>query len=347
MELPHTCGCFFNLRRHHVTSAVAVILLLVILLPGCGSNQGDGGDEIQLSGTVEAREVDLAFQVGGRIDRLNRDEGNWVSAGDVVAEIDPKDLQLALQQTTATANAAKANLDALKAGTRVQELRVAEADLQKARSQLNFAQSEVKRVSFLVPKQLASDEQLEQAQLRYETALASVEQAKQQLNLLKEGPRREDITRAEQEYLARTEASEISKLQLDYTKLTSPVTGMVTVRLRESGEVVAPGQPVVRIAETAKPWIRAYINETQLGNVKVGQAAQIQVDSFPDKTFPATLTFISPVAEFTPKTVETRELRVDLVYRIKVEVDNPDGLLKVGMPADVILKTVSPKTTQP
>ena len=319
-----------------------VVLLIMLVITGCGSQNNNGGGQIELSGTVEAREVDLAFQVGGRITQLDADEGRWVEQGDVIAALDPTDLQLALQQTTATANAARANLDALKAGTRMQELRVAEADLQKAQSQLNFAKAEVKRVSFLVPKKLASEEQLEQSQLQYEVALAGVEQAKQHLSLLREGPREEDIQRAEQEFIARTEASEISKQQLAYARLVSPVTGMITVRLTEAGEVVAPGQSIARVAQIEKPWIRAYINETQLGRVRVGQPAQIKIDGVPEKTLSGKLTFISPVAEFTPKTVETRELRVDLVYRIKVEAENPEGILKIGMPADVILETSQP-----
>ncbi|WP_455222774.1 efflux RND transporter periplasmic adaptor subunit [Kaarinaea lacus] len=330
--------CLIESRQPVLFTAV-VLLIMMVVVPGCDSQNNNNNGEIQLSGTVEAREVDLAFQVGGRISQLNADEGRWVEQGDVVAALDPTDLQLALQQTTATANAAKANLDALKAGTRTQELRVAEADLQKAQSQLNYAKAEVKRVSFLVPKKLASEEQLEQAQLQYEVALASVEQAKQHLSLLREGPREEDIQRAEQEFNARTEAAEITKQQLTYATLVSPVTGMITVRLSEAGEVVAPGQSIVRIAKTVQPWVRAYLNETQLGKVRVGQAAQVKIDGSPEKTFAGKLTFISPVAEFTPKTVETRELRVDLVYRIKVEVENPQGILKIGMPVDLILET--------
>jgi len=311
---------------------------LTVLLAGCHSNNASSGEAIQLSGTVEAREADLSFQVGGRINQLNIEEGSWVEQGTVIAKLDPTDLQLAFQQTSAQANAAKANLDALKAGTRVQELKVAASDLQKAESQLNFSMAEVKRVSFLVPKKLASAEQLEQSQLQYEIALASVEQAKQKLNLLKEGPRQEDISRAEQEFIALSEASELTRQQLAYSELTSPITGMVTVRLRDVGEVVAPGQPVVRIAQTRQPWVRAYLNETQLANVRIGQAAQVKIDGLSDKTFTGKLTFISPVAEFTPKTVETRELRVDLVYRIKVEVNDPDGIMKIGMPADILIE---------
>ena len=315
------------------------LFIMGLTLAACSSSQSGDDGVIQLSGSVEAREVDLAFQIGGRISQLNVEEGSWIKEGELVANIDATDLQLVLQQTTATANAAKANLEALKSGTRKQEIRVAEADLQKAQSQLNYSMADVKRISTLVPKKLASDEQLEQSQLQYEIALASVEQTKQKLNLLKEGARSEDIPRAEQQFIALDEASAIARQQLTYTNLMSPVTGMVTVRLSEAGEVVGPGQSVVRIAETTHPWVRAYLNETQLGKVKVGQSVKVKIDSLPEKEFSGTLSFISPVAEFTPKTVETKALRVDLVYRIKVEVENPEGILKIGMPADIFIET--------
>lgn len=317
------------------------VVISLALLSGCHSNNSGANGSIVLSGTVEAREVDLAFQVAGRIDQLNTDEGQWVEQGASIANLDQRDYQLALQQATANADAAKAALAALQAGTREQELRVAAAALHKAKSQLYYSKADVKRVSSLVAKKLASKDQLQQSQLNYEVALAGVDQAEEQYKLLKEGPRKEDIERAEAQYNASVESNEMARQQLAYTQLTSPITGMVTVRLSEKGEVVSPGQPVVRIAELSKPWVRAYINETDLGRVKLGQAVQVHIDSLPNKTLNGKLTFISPVAEFTPKTVQTRELRTGLVYRIKVELDNPDGVLKIGMPADLYIKPSS------
>ena len=329
----HCCSRFFA----RTPGYYLIPLCMSVFLNACHGGSNPGNDAIALSGTVEAREIDVSFQVAGRIARLNTDEGQWVEKDGPVAQLDTRDFELTLQQSEANANAAKANLDALIAGTRTQEIKVAEADLQKARSQLNYAKAEVKRTSSLVPKKLASAEQLEQSQLQYEVALSSVEQAEQHLNLLREGPRKEDIQRAQAQYNAALEATKMAKQQLQYTELTSPLAGLVTVRLSEAGEVVTPGHPVMRVAELSKPWVRAYLSESSLGKVRVGEKAQIKIDSNPDKVFDGLLTFISPVAEFTPKTVETRELRVDLVYRVKVEVDNPQGILKIGMPADVIL----------
>ena len=318
-------------------SVTTWVMLLATSLSGCHSSNMAANGGIVLSGTVEAREVDLAFQVAGRISQLNTDEGQWVEQGAPIASLDQRDYQLALQQAAAYAEATKASLAALQAGTRQQELRVAEAVLQKAKSQLNYAKADVKRISTLVSKKLSSEDQLQQAQLNYEVALASVDQAEQQLKLLKEGPRKEDIQRAQAQYNASIESDEMARQQLAYTQLQSPITGMVTVRLSEKGEVVTAGMPIVRIAELSKPWVRAYLSETDLGRVKLGQPVQVSIDSLPGKTLNGKLTFISPVAEFTPKTVETRELRTGLVYRIKVELDNPDGVLKIGMPADIHL----------
>jgi HlyD family secretion protein len=290
-----------------------------------------------LPGTVEAREIDLAFQVSGRIASLAVDEGYAVKTDQSVARLDSRDYELALQNAQAQADAARAALAALQAGTRPQELGVAEAQLTSAQADLNFARSEVKRVSELVPKNLASRQQQDQVRMQQDVAQAKVEQAAQTLALLREGPRKEDIDRARAEYQAHQAALETAQQQLAYTRLVSPTDGVVDVRLADPGEVVAPGQAVLRIAELARPWIRAYLNETDLPKVKLGQAAEVRVDGLPDHVFPGHLSFISPKAEFTPKTVETRTLRVDLVYRIKIDVENPDGLLKLGMPVDVTL----------
>jgi len=299
-------------------------------------------ERIELSGTVEAREVDLAFQVGGRIAELAVDEGDAVQAKQRVATLDARDYELALRAATAQMDAAQAALAALRAGTRIQELRVAEAQLAKAQADLDYARVEFKRIAELVARKLAPQEQLDQLQQRQNVALAGVEQARQMLALLREGPRQEEIDRAAAELRARQAAVETARQQLAYVQLHSPVTGVVSVRLVETGEVVAAGKPVLRVAELSQPWVRAYLNEADLPRVRLGQPAEVRVDGLPGKVWPGRLAFIAPDAEFTPKTVETRALRVDLVYRVKIEVENPSGALKLGQPADVLLKAIAP-----
>ena len=305
--------------------------------------QASGDPErIELSGTVEAREVDLAFQVGGRIAKLLVDEGDAVQAEQRVASLDASDYELALRAAIAQMEAAQAALAALQAGTRIQELRVAEAQLTKAQADLDYARVEFKRIADLVARKLAPQEQLDQLQQRQNVALAGVEQARQTLALLREGPRQEDIAQAAATLRARQAAVETARQQLAYVQLRSPVAGVVSVRLVEAGEVAAAGKPVLRVAELSRPWVRAYLNEADLSRVRLGQPAEVRADGLPGQALAGRLAFISPDAEFTPKTVETRALRVDLVYRVKIEVENPDGALKLGQPADVLLKAVAP-----
>lgn len=302
----------------------------------------DESRQIELSGTVEAREIDLAFQVGGRIATLRVDEGDSVQIEQEVATLDAHDFELTLSNAIAQTEAAQAALAALRAGTRIQELRVAEAQLAKAQADLDYIRVEFKRIADLVAKKLAAQDQLDQARQRQNVALAGVEQALQNLALLREGPRREDIDQAAATLRARQATAETARRQLEYTRLQSPVAGMVSVRLAETGEIVSPGKTILRIAELSRPWVRAYLNEKDLTRVRLGQAAQIRIDGLPDKVFEGRLAFISPTAEFTPKTVETHALRVDMVYRVKVQVDNPNGVLKLGQPADVVLSTTPP-----
>jgi HlyD family secretion protein len=314
-------------------------LMMAAALVGCDSK--GAADGISLSGTVEAREATLAFQVGGRIAKLLVDEGQKVAAGDEVALLVGEDYALALQRARAEVAAAEAALALLEAGTRSQELKVAEAALEKARAEKRYAEEEVTRLTSLLKKNLTSQDLLDQARLRRDVAISTVSQARQNLLLLREGPRQQEIERARAQLEALRSAAQTAERQHGYTRLTSPVSGIVSLRQAEAGEVVGAGQAVFKVAELARPWVRAYLNESDLARVRLGQGARVTVDGLPGKVFDGTLSFISPKAEFTPKTVETRELRVDLVYRVKVELQDPQGSLKLGMPADVILEPQS------
>ena len=292
---------------------------------------------IVLSGTVDAHEVDLSFQAPGRILRLDTDEGRAVEVGALLAALDPRDYELALAHARAQAASAERALAALKAGSRVQDIRGAEAALRQAEADLRFARVQEERTAKLVAEHFSPPQQLDTAKDQVDVATAKVEEAHESLSLLREGPRKEDIARAAADLGAANALVATAEQQLSYTRLLSPVTGIVSVRQAEQGQNVMAGQPVLRIAELERPWVRAYLDEKDLPRVKLGQAAQVQVDGLPGKQFVGRLSFISPEAEFTPKTVETRALRVDLVYRVKVDVDNAAGQLKIGMPADVRL----------
>lgn len=328
----------FRIKIHNTIIMFAMISMSAFLT-GCKLpwSDDDASSSILLSGTIEARETDLAFQVPGRIAHLLVDEGDVVTAGQKVASLEPRDYELALARARAEADVSMANLTLLKAGTRQQELKVATAAVTRAKAQLKFAHSETHRIAQLVEKQLSSQDQLDRARLEEDVAQAALTQSREQLALLQEGTREEEIAKARADYYARQQAVTVAQQQLSYVDLTSPVAGSITVRLAEAGEVVATGQAVLRIASLDHPWVRVYINEKDLPRIRLGQTAKVRVDGLSDKVFEGRVVFISPEAEFTPKTVETRDLRIDLVYRVKVEVNNPDGILKIGMPADVTL----------
>lgn len=319
----------------------AAVLAAALLLSACRLpwSADDAKGPITLSGTVDAHEVDLSFQAAGRIARLLSDEGREVEAGQTVAELDPTDFQLALERARAQTRAAQKVLAALRAGSRPQEVRAAEAALAQARADQQFADLQVTRTADLVAKHFVSEEELDRARSQADSAAARVDQASQNLSLLREGPRREDIERADADLKAAQAAERSAGQQLSYVRLTSQARGVISVRLAEAGQVVAAGQPVFRLAQLDRPWVRAFLAEPDLPRVSLGQAAQVRVDGLPDKVFTGRLSFISPVAEFTPKTVETRALRVDLVYRVTVDVEDSQHQLKIGMPADVVLAT--------
>ncbi len=325
-------GGYMGMRITRKGLEAFLLLGLSVALGGCDN---DKEDQLVLSGTVEARETALAFQVSGRIEKLLVDEGEAVKLGQQVATLISEDYEQAVVRAGAEAAAARATLAALEAGTRKQELQVAEATLAQARAELRYADEELQRVRSLLVKKLASQEQLDRAQLQRDIAGATVRKSEQQLQLLREGPRREDIDRARAELEARNSALKTAEQQLTYTRLYSPAEGLITLRQAEAGEVVAPGQPVFLLAELSRPWVRGYVNETDLPRIRLGQSVRVTVDGLPEQAFSGVLSFISPKAEFTPKSVETRALRVDLVYRVRVQLEDPKGLLKLGMPADI------------
>lgn len=330
------------------SSQRTVVLLAVAMLTlgGCDriswpwtDNARNGA--IVLSGTVDAREIDLSFQVGGRILKLGADEGDRVTAGQVVAELDPRDLELAHTRARAQAASSEKALAVLKAGSRAQEIRAGEAAFQQAKADLKLAQASRERTAQLVAQNFQSRQVLDTATDQLEVARAKLEQARQNLSLLREGARKEDIERATADLDSARAAADTAAQQLAYARLVSAIDGVVSVRLADRGQNVAAGQGVLRVAEISRPWVRVYLGEKDLPRVKLGQVAEITVDGIPGRTFRGRLSFISPEAEFTPKTVETRALRVDLVYRAKVDVDDAGGLLKIGMPADVRLQPAS------
>lgn len=291
---------------------------------------GDG-DLLTASGTVEATEAGLGFQVPGRIDRIGPHEGDRVQAGDTLAALDRDELTARLAQ-------ARAILAELEAGARSEELAQAREAAGAAEDRYADAQRDFERVQRLFQGGAVSQEALDKAQLALDVAQSQRDQAEQQLRLVETGPRKERIA-AQRAAVAQAEAA------LANAVIIAPFDGVVSVRDREPGETVGAGSPVLTLMNLSDRWVRIYIREDRIAAVRLGQPATITVDTYPDKQYTGSVSFISSEAEFTPRNVQTTEERVKLVYAVKVRVaSDSSNDLKPGMPADVRLETGPPSS---
>jgi HlyD family secretion protein len=376
---------------------VAVIVWRLFVTPETDANT------LRVSGNIEVTDARLSFKIAGRLETCFVEEGDSIPRGGLLAQMENQDQKIGLR--LAQANLAKATsvLAERKAGSRPQEIVLANAkvlwarqtvleltrgsrsqEIETARSDLNTALAEAKsaqsqliqakedddRFSTLYKGNSASQRDFELYRTRHEVAqnqlaqaTSRVNTARQALSLRKEGPRAEQIERAKAG-LAQAEAESAlvklgprkekldqaralvdeaeqrvnqAKQQLSYTKLFAPMGGVILTRSAEPGEYLNPSTPVATLGNIDRPWLRAFINEKDLGRIRLKDKVTVTIDSFPDKRYSGVLSFISSQAEFTPKSVQTFEERVKLMFRIKINLANPDGELKPGMPADALI----------
>jgi HlyD family secretion protein len=282
-------------------------------------------------------DAQLSFKVNGRLVERLVDEGDEVKAGQVIGRLDDVELRHQLDARRADLRATEAMLAELKAGSRPEEIATSEAGLRSAEAQLNRAKLEYQRREELRASDSISVREFETAEADLQVAKAVVEEATARLALVREGPRKEAIDQAAARVSQAEAAAALAESQLANTILTAPFDGVVLEKHAEPGEFLGPGGPVLTVADTSTVWVRAYLNQTDLGRAKLGQNVEVRTDSFPGKTYRGKLSFISSEAEFTPKSVQTTKERVTLVFRIKIELDNSSGELKPGMAADATL----------
>jgi HlyD family secretion protein len=314
-----------------VIIAAAVAGLVYYLLT---RNKEEGANFIKVSGNIEATEVDVGFKVSGRIVSRFYEEGDWVHQGKVLAKLDDEDLRNRLEVARATLMSAQARLGKLLAGSRPEEIRQAEANLHQAQFDLGNKQIQYERMKGLYGRGVISKEAFDNAETGFKVAQAAVQVATENYQLVKEGPRKEDIEDARAQLDQARASVKLNETQLSYTTLHSPISGVVLVKSGEVGEVVNPGTSILTIADVENVWLKAYIPETDLSRVKWGQDVIVTTDLRPQKKYRGRISFISSQAEFTPKQIQTEKERVTLVYRIKVDIPNKDRELKPGMPAD-------------
>ena len=299
---------------------------------------------IKVSGNIETTEVGVGFKIPGRIVSIAVQEGDWIEKGKVLAKLDDEDLRQRLELARATLRSAQARLKKLLAGSRPEELREAEAILQQAQFDLENKQTQYERMKLLFDRRVIAKETLDNSETAYKVAKAALQKATENYQLVKEGPRKEDIEDARAQVEQAQASLKLAETQFSYTVLHAPISGVVLVKSGEIGEVVNPGTSILTLGDIENVWLKAYIPETDLSKVKWGQEVMVTTDLRPQKVYKGRISFISSQAEFTPKQIQTEKERVTLVYRIKVDIPNPDRELKPGMPADgKILLSSSPQ----
>lgn len=294
-------------------------------------------NNLVLYGNVDIRQVELAFNASERIARVLVEEGEAVEKGQLLASLETNRLQLAVDRATAQVAAQRDELAKLEAGTRIQEIRRARAEVEAARTQAEDARRTYQRLLPLAQKNLASQEQADEAGARADAAAARLQAAQENLKLALAGPRKEDIDAARSKLKVFEAERDLALQNLADTDLRAPSVGIIQNRILETGDMAFPQRTVFTLALTDPIWIRTYVPEIELGKLFAGMKASVTTDSYPDKTYAAWIGYISPVAEFTPKAVETPELRTRLVYQVRVYVCNPRNELRLGMPATVVI----------
>ena len=293
---------------------------------------------IKVSGNIETTTVGVGFKVAGHVLDRPVDEGDRVKKGQLIANLETADLQLDVAKAKAQLLASEATLTQLMNGSRQQDVSAAKAAFNSALADKQNAEAEYRRSEELFAQGAISAQSRERVQTTYATMSARADQAQQQLSLVVEGPRQEEIALAAAQVEQNRQALNLAQTRLAYAQVTAPIDGVILSKNIEPGEYVSLGTPVVTIGELDKVWLKAYIAETDLGKIQLGQKVSVTTDTYPNKSYSGTIGYIASEAEFTPKNIQTAEERVKLVYRIKIMIDNAAHELKPGMPADAVIK---------
>lgn len=331
-----------------------ILVAFLVLLVGVGifvyvGQQKMKSEEHYYPGTIESVRSELAFQVGGKIEAVHVDEGGKVSKGQLLAELDDDEYRAHYEEAEAAVRVSERNIITLESqldmyrSTISAEIARAEAAVESATAVLREAESDKARYDDLLAQKAVSKKEWDTINLRRQTADAQLREAAAQLrqaksNLKKVKTTAREIETAKANLEAVKAALDLARIRLDHTRLKAPFQGIITSRNLEPGEVVTTGQEVLTLADLSSVDLKIFVEEEEIGKVKPGQAVEVKTDTFPDKTYHGTVSFVSPEGEFTPKIIQTHKERVKLVYLVKITIANPDLELKPGMPADAWLK---------
>ena len=324
--------------------ALRILVPLVVLgigaawwldLPGRIAWTRGQAEPLTLYGNVDIRQVQLGFRVGGRIAEAMVDEGDVIAAGATLARLDARPYEDSVRAAEAQVASQRATLDKLETGPRAAEIAQAQAVHAERLADLQNAQQAFGRARELRSNRTISQANLDQATAARDMAAARADSAREALRLLEEGTRAEDLAAARASLQGAEANLSSAQTSLRDTELQAPAGGVILSRVREPGAIVSAGDTVFVLSLSEPVWVRGYIAEPNLGRIHPGMAVEVFSDTVPDKPYRGTIGFISPVAEFTPKSVETPELRTDLVYRLRIVIDQPDAALRQGMPVTI------------
>ena len=315
------------------------VIIAVIAFSGWSVyNKRSESKDIVLYGNVDIRQVSLSFNANERINEIYVEEGDVVKKGQLLASLDTENLQLQIEKSKAKIEAQEYAVLRLKNGTRPKEISQKLAKLNAAKAEAENAKILLQRVQNTYADsdgQSVSKQEIDDARSKVKVTSAQVKEAGDVYQLALSGPRKEDISEAEAQLKSARAELAIQEYLLSQTQLKSPVDAVVRSRLQEPGDMASPQRPTFLLALNEKKWIRAYIQETQLESVKPGMEVDIYIDGYSNNPIKGQIGYISSVAEFTPKTVQTEELRTSLLYEIKVYVDDDKDVLRMGMPATI------------
>lgn len=328
------------MKRKVWIAAVVVVALVAVAWIWWSARHDDDARELVLYGNVDLRQVDVAFHNSERIAAVLVQEGDRVRKGQILARLDTARLEPQLAQVEAEAAAQRYVVQRLRNGSRPEEIAQARANVEAAKADALNARLQFERLQSaaeISAGRAVRQQEVDNAKAALQVAEAKLAVNQRALDLALAGPRKEEIAEAEARLRASEAQAALLRQQLVDSQLMAPLDGVVRTRVMEPGEMASPQKSVFSLAITDPKWVRVYVSEPNLGKVHHGMAAGVAVDSFPDRRFEGWVGFISPVAEFTPKSVQTEELRPSLVYEVRVFVKDPGDVLRLGMPSTAYL----------
>lgn len=314
-----------------------MLLAALLVVWALYTQNGNQKNHSLFYGNVDYRTITLGFRVPGRLQEVRFEEGEQVKEGELLASLDPLPYEELIRAGEAEIRAQEALVRQLESGFQKEEIALAKAQVEESRAQDERNRKNYDREKPLFESGAISAMQFDATRAAYESSRARLANAMAALELKQKGYRKEEIDRAKASLSALESRLKKQQIDRDDTRLKSPTDGILLVRIREPGAVIGYGEPVIEMAQNDRYWVHAYMEEPDLGRITEGMAAEVYTDSRPDRPYHGKVTFISPQAEFTPKSVQTPRLRTDLVYRFRITLSDPDEGIRQGMPVTVRL----------